>query len=321
MRIARIVVAFIMAVSFTAISFAGDYPTKPVKAIVPFTAGSATDTIARAVCKKLSEIWGQPVEVENVAGAGGTKGTDAVAKSTPDGYTILINSNAFAVNTALYAKLPYDAVKDFRAIAGLTKQPYVLVVGPNAGFKSLPELLAAAKAKPGQMKFGSAGMGSGTHFAAEKLRLATGIDVVHVPYKGGPEANADTVSGVVTFWLPPLAFAKKQVQDGKVVALAVSGANRSALLPDVPTIGETVSPGFEDTSWMGLWIPSPASESVADKLAKDVAQALASPDLKAELAKLGAEPMNMTLSAFDRFVRSEMNSAAQIVKAAGIVQQ
>ncbi len=320
MRIRIILLVFAVITSLAGGVSAQDYPIKPVKVIVPFTAGSATDTIARAVCKKLSEMWSQPVEVENIAGAGGTKGTDAVAKSTPDGYTILINSNAFAVNTALYAKLPYDAVKDFRAIAGLTKQPYVLVVGPNAGFKSLPELLAAAKAKPGQMKFASAGMGSGTHFAAEKLKLATGIDVVHVPYKGGPEANADTVSGAVTFWLPPLAFAKKQVQEGKVVALAVSGANRSALLPDVPTIGETVSPGFEDTSWMGMWLPSSAPEAVADKLAKDVAQALASPDLKAELAKLGAEPLNITLSAFDRFVRNEMETATNIVKAAGIKQ-
>ncbi len=206
MKTTRIVMAVVLVLCFSMSAFAQDYPTKPVKVIVPFTAGSSTDTIARAVSKKLSEFWGQPVEVENRAGAGGTTGTDAVAKSVPDGYTLLINSNAYAVNTALYAKLPYDCRKDFIDIAPLTKQPYVLVVGQSAGMKSVKELIAVAKAKPGQMKFGSAGMGSGTHFAAEKFKLASGIDVMHVPYKGGPEATADTISGAVTFWFPPMAL-------------------------------------------------------------------------------------------------------------------
>ncbi len=320
MRIKGIVMAFAVVAGLTAGAFAQDYPTKPVKVIVPFTAGSATDTIARAVSKKLSEIWGQPVEVENVAGAGGTTGTDVVAKSSPDGYTLLITSNAFASNTALYAKLPYDSRKDFIGIAPLTKQPYVLVVGSSSGIKSVSELIALAKATPGQIKFGSAGMGSGTHFAAEKFKLATGIDVVHVPYKGGPEANAATISGTVTFWFPPMAFAVKNMKDEKLISLGVSGSERAASLPALPTIAEAGAAGFEDTSWMGIWAPAGIPAAVAARIEKDVARALASPDLREQFTKMGAEPMSMSPAEFSKFVQGEIDTAARIVKTAGIKQ-
>ena len=320
MKIKSIIMVFAIVAGFTAGALAQDYPTKPAKVIVPFTAGSATDTIARAVCKKLSEMWGQPVEVENLAGAGGTTGTDAVAKSAPDGYTLLMNSNAFATNTALYATLPYDSRKDFVYIAPLTKQPYVLVVAASSGIKNTGELISAARAKPGQMKFGSAGMGSSTHFAAEKFKLATGIEAIHVPYKGGPEATAATIDGTATFWFPPMAFAVKNLKDGKLVALGVTGAGRSASLPDVPTIAESGAAGFEDTSWMGLWAPAGIPATVVDKLAKDVARALASQDLREQFTKLGAEPMSMTPAEFSNFVQSEIDIAAKIVKTAGIKQ-
>lgn len=316
----RNIMAVMCIVLMSNIVFAGDYPSRPVTVIVPFTAGSATDTIAREVSKKLSEFWGQPVEIENKAGAGGTIGSDVVAKSVPDGYTLLINSNAFATNAALYAKLPYDSRKDFIDIAPLTKQSYVLVVGPSSGIKSISELVAAARAKAGQMKFGSAGMGSSTHFAAEKFKLAAGIDAVHVPYKGGPEATADTISGAVTFWFPPMAFAVKQVREGKVVPLGVTSSKRSGSMPDVPTIAESGFSGFEDTSWMGLWAPRGVPAEVADKIAKSVAQALASPDLREQLAKMGAEPVSMMPSEFSKFVQGEIDSASRIVKAAGIKQ-
>lgn len=319
MRIARIFLA-VVGMCFGAASFAADYPAKPVKVVCPFTEGSATDVFARIVAKKLSEMWGQPVTVENRAGAGGTVGADAVAKSAPDGYTLLINSSAHAANAALYSRLPYDPQKDFVEIAPIATQPFVLVVGPSAGVKSVSELTAMAKAKPGQIKFGSAGMGSGTHFCAEKFKTAAGIDVAHVPFKGGPEANAAAIAGEVTYWFPPLAMALKNVQEGKLLALGVSSAKRSSALPEVPTMAQA-GVILEDVNWFGVWAPAGTPASVADKLAKDVARAVSSPDVREQLAKLGAEPMSMTQAEFGKFVRSEMESAARTAKAAGIKPQ
>jgi tripartite-type tricarboxylate transporter receptor subunit TctC len=321
MRIARIVMGFAIGVCFAVGAFAQDYPIKPVQVIVPFTAGSATDVLARAVSQKLSELWGQPVAVENRAGAGGVVGADAVAKAPPDGYTLLIHGSGHAVSPALYAKLPYDPMKDFTNIAPLAAQPFVLVVGPSAGVKNVSELIAAAKAKPGQLKFGSAGAGSGTHFVAEKFKIAAGIDVVHVPYKGGPEASADTITGQIMYWFPPLAIALNPVREGKLIALGVTSAKRSEGLPEVPTVAEAGVAGFEDTTWWGIWAPASIPANVADKLAKDVARALAAPDLREKFAKLGFEPMSMTLAMFERFVRSEMEAAAHIAKTAGIKPQ
>lgn len=320
MRIARILTVFAIALCFAVPALAQDYPTKPVKVIVPFTEGSATDVFARIMSKKLSELWGQPVVVENRAGAGGTLGADAVAKSAPDGYTLLFNSAAHTANSALYSKLPYDPQKDFVEIAPFATQPFVLVVGTASGIKSVAELTATAKSKPGQIKFGSAGIGSGTHFCAEKFRLAAGIDAIHVPYKGGPEANADTIAGKVTYWFPPLAMALKNVQEGKLIALGVTGAKRSAALPEVPTMTEA-GVSLEDATWFGVWAPAGIPAGVADKLSKDAARVVASPDVREQLKKLGAEPMSMTSAEFAKFVRSEMESAAHIVKAAGIKQQ
>jgi tripartite-type tricarboxylate transporter receptor subunit TctC len=321
MRIARIVMGFAIGVCFAVGAFAQDYPIKPVQVIVPFTAGSATDVLARAVSQKLSELWGQPVAVENRAGAGGVVGADAVAKAPPDGYTLLIHGSGHAVSPALYAKLPYDPMKDFTNIAPLAAQPFVLVVGPSAGVKNVSELIAAAKAKPGQLKFGSAGAGSGTHFVAEKFKIAAGIDVVHVPYKGGPEASADTITGQIMYWFPPLAIALNPVREGKLIALGVTSAERSGGLPEVPTVAEAGVAGFEDTTWWGIWAPASIPANVADKLAKDVARALAAPDLREKFAKLGFEPMSMTSAMFERFVRSEMEAAAHIAKTAGIKPQ
>lgn len=322
MKMLRIIMAFVFAVCCSAAAFAGEYPDKPVKIIVPFTEGSATDIIARAVGQKLSSLWGQPVAFENVAGAGGTAGTDRVAKSAPDGYTLLIHANAYAVSPAMYAKLPYDPAKDIADIAPLTRQPHVLVVGPASGMKSVSDVIKAAKAKPGEIRFGSSGLGSGTHLAAEKFKLAAGIDVGHVPYKGGPEANADTASGKVLYWFPPLPLALKSVRAGQLVAIGVTSAKRMSDLPDVPTIAESGVAGFgEMWTWVGMWAPAGIPAAAKDKLAKDVARALSSPDLRDQLIKLGGEPMSMTSDEFSKFVRSEMAVAAQIVKEAGIKPQ
>ena len=322
MRIARILAVFIIVVCFRVGAFAQDYPTKPVKIIVPFTKGSAVDVVGRALSQKLSEIWGQPVGIENVPGAGGTVGADRVAKSPPDGYTLLYHSSAYALSPALYAKLAYDPLKDFAEVCPVTSQPYLLVVGASAGIKSVSELILAAKAKPGQLKFASAGTGSGAHFCAEQFRLAAGIDVGHVPYPGGPEAIADTIAGKVTYYFSPLAIALKGVQEGKLLALGVTSAKRARQLPEVPTVAEAKVVGdFESTTWGGVWVPAGVSAGVKDKLAKDIARALAFPDLRDQLTKLGADPMTMTSEEFARFVRGEMEAAARAAKAAGIQPQ
>jgi len=321
MRIARNLAAFAIGLCVAASTFAQGYPSKPVRVIVPFSAGSGVDIVARMVSQKLTEFWDQPVVVENHIGVGGTVGAGMVAKSPPDGYTLLVNSTAHAVNVALYSKLPYDPLKDFVDISPLVAQPYVLVVGTSAGVKTVSDLIAVAKVKPGQLKFGSAGAGSGTHMVAEKFRLAAGIDVVHLPNKGGPEANADATAGRVTYWFPPIALALPQVREGRLLALGLSSARRSSLLPDVPTIAETGLGGFEDTIWYGMWAPAATSTEVVNKLSKDVARALATPDVRDRLTKLGAEPMNMTPAEFARFVRSEIDGAVRVVKAAGITPQ
>jgi tripartite-type tricarboxylate transporter receptor subunit TctC len=321
MRIATNLTAFALGACVGAAAFAQGYPTKPVRVIVPFTAGSGVDVLARMVAPKLSESWGQPVTVENHVGAGGTIGAGLVAKSPSDGYTLLINSTAHAVNAALYTSLPYDPLKDFVAVSPLVAQPYVLVAGLSANLKTVSELIAAARANPGQLKFSSAGTGSGTHMVAEKFKLVANIDVVHVPNKGGPEANADATNGRVTYWFPPIALALPQVREGKLVALGVSSARRSSLLPDVPTIADAGVGGFEDTIWYGVWAPAATSGDVVDKTSKDVARALATPDVRDRLAKLGAEPMNMTPVEFARFVRDEIEGAGRVLKAAGIKPQ
>ena len=317
MKIAKILLGIAVATGLMACAATPNYPTKPVKVIVPYTEGSATDVLARLVSAKLSELWGQPVVVVNRPGAGGSTATAEVAKSAPDGYTLLVHSKSYAVNQALYASLPYS-MKDFIDVAPLASQPFVLVASPAAGFNSAAELIAAAKANPGQIKFGSAGTGSATHLVAEKFKSAAGIDVAHVPYKGGPEANADTAAGLVTYWFPPTAIALKGAKEGKLQALGVTSANRSALLPGVPTIAEVALAGFEDSVWWGVWVPARVPGHVAEKLSMDIARALASPDLREKLGKGGFDPMSMSSAEFSRLVQSELDSAARTIKAAGI---
>lgn len=302
-------------------AFSQAYPSKPVRVIVPFTAGTGIDIVCRSVSQKLSDRWGQPVVVDNRPGAGGTVGSGIVARSAADGYTLLVHSNAHAVSPALYAKLPYDAVKDFVAIAPLARLAQVLVVAPSAGIKSVPGLIAAAKASPGKLTFASLGMGSGTYFSAEKFRLATGIDVVHVPYKGGPEAMTEVMTGRVTYWLPSLGAALPLIQGGKLTPLGVSTSERSPWLPDVPTIAEVGVSGFEESLWFGMWAPAGTPSPIVNRIAKDISPALAAPDLRERFRALAAEPMSMTPVEFARFVRSETDTVARVAKVAGIKPQ
>jgi tripartite-type tricarboxylate transporter receptor subunit TctC len=297
------------------------YPNKPVKLVVPFTAGSATDILARTVGQKLTEMWGQSVVVDNRPGAGGTIGTAIVAKSPPDGYTLLVNSAAHAYNQWIYPTLSFDTVKDFVDIAPLAGQPNVLVVAPSTGYKTVADLIAAAKAKPGALNFGSAGTGSGTHINAEKFRLAAGIDVVHIPYKGTPEALTDTMTGRITYFFSPISAALPNIREGKLVALGVSTAKRSSALPNAPTLAESGLPGFDYNLWVGLFAPAGTPAEVVDKIARDVGRALATPEVKERLTALGAEALPMTPVEFTKFVGAEIDDSGKVIKAANIKVQ
>jgi tripartite-type tricarboxylate transporter receptor subunit TctC len=303
-------------------ALAQSYPARSVRVIVPYSPGSGIDAIAaRPVVQKLAEIWGQAVIVDNKTGAGGTIGTAMAAKAPADGYTLLINSSAHVTNPLLYGTPPYDASKDFVVVAPLVRLPNVLVVAPSAGIKSVSELIAAAKAKPGQLNFASSGTGTGTHLTAEKFKLAAGIDVVHIPCKGGPEAMTDVMMGRVTYWLPSIGTALPLIQSGKLIALAVTSRQRSAALPNVPTLAESGLAGFDDALWIGMWAPAGTPAPIVDKIAQDVARALATPALHELLATHVAEPMNMTPAEFTLFIRNETEAAARVIKAAGITPQ
>jgi len=317
MCIARVFTVLMFAVSATGMA-AEKYPSRPVRVIVPVTAGSTTDVLARLLSQKLSEFWGQPVVVDNRTGAGGTIGTGLVAKAPQDGYTLLISTSAFAQIPSLYANLPYDMRKSFIAVSALVSSPYVLVVGPTAGVRSIPELIAAAKAKPGQLTFGSAGVGSGTHFAAEKFKYAAGINVVHVPYKGGAEATIDTMAGRTTYWFPPTGMALPFVRDTKLLALGVTSARRTSLLPNVPTFAESGLVGYEDAIWFGIWARAGTPAAVVGKIGEDLARALTAADVREKLLSLGMEPMRLNAAEFASFVRVEMDSAERLTKALGI---
>jgi len=317
MRCIRVLVALVVGVAAT-LAFAQGYPTKPVKLVVPFTAGSATDILARTFGQKLSELWGQPVIIDNRPGAGGTIGAGIVAKSTPDGYTLLVNSAAQAYNPWIYPTLSYDTMKDFLGIAPLAGQPNVLVVAPATGYKTVADLVADAKKRPGTLNFGSAGTGSGTHINGEKFKLAAGIDVVHIPYKGTPEALTDTMTGRVTYFFSPISAALPNVREGKLIALGVSTARRSSALPGVPTIAEAALPGFDYNLWVGMFAPAGTPADIVDKINKDVAQLLQTPEVRERLAALGAEPMPMSPVEFDHFVRREIDDSGKVIKAAGI---
>ena len=311
--------AMLAACTFQAL--AQSYPSKPVHLVISFTPGSSTDIIGRAVAAKLSEMWGQQVVAENRVGAGGTIGSAVVARATADGYTLLANSSAHVANPSIYAKMPYDTLKDFTNISPLAGGPNVLIVGQGMGWKSFQDFVKAAKAKPGTLNFSSAGIGSGTHFNLEKLKLMAGIDVTHVPYKGPPEAISDTIAGRVCCYFAPINASLPHVNGGKALALAVSSAQRSPLLPNVPTIAESGVPGFDYTLWVGLWGPAGMSGDLANKINADVRKAMASPDLRERLTKLGTLPMDMSPQQFSDFVKKELDDTAKVMKAAGIKPQ
>jgi tripartite-type tricarboxylate transporter receptor subunit TctC len=305
----------------SACALAQAYPGKPVRVIISFTPASATDIVGRLVSARLAEYWGQPVVPENRAGAGGSIGSAVVAKAAPDGYTLLINSNAHSVNPAIYANLPYDTVKDFTDIVPLSMAPNVLVVNVDSPHKSLMDLVSLAKSKPGAINFGHAGIGSGTHLNTEKLIAAADIKVTQVPFKGTPEVVQAIFSGSVDCYWVPISAGISHVKNGKLRALAVSSSKRSPALPEVPTTGEAGVQGADAPLWFGVWGPAGMPAEVVRKINGDVRKALAEPAVKQRLANLGNDPMDMSPEEFARFVRSEISDYQRVVRAAGIKPQ
>ena len=318
MRMIRILLILASVLCLAVTAGAQNYPTKSVKVIIPFSEGSGTDFLGRMMAKKLSEMWGQPVEVENHPGAGGTIGASIVAKAPADGYTLLEYSSAYTVSPSLHKNLPYDPMKDFVDIAPLAGQPLAFIVGTSSGLKSISEVIAKAKANPGEIKFGTPGVGSAAHLPAELFNLEADIDMVHVPFKGGKDTIAATKNGSVAYSILPLSVALKGSKDGKLLILAVTSAERSNAKPDVPTLAEAGFPNIDSSVWWGIWAPAGIPDSVAEKLEKDIAQALASPEVLEQLKKRKLKPMSMTSAEFKQFVLKEMETVKSIVKKAGI---
>ncbi len=313
--------AGVLLASVAAATWAQPFPSKPIRFIVPFSAGSGTDIAARAVGEVMAKGLGQPVIVENRPGAGGTLAAAAVARGEADGYTVLVPSSGHAANPSIYPNLTYDTLKDLVGVTPLVALPNVLVVNPAKGWKSIADLVAAAKAKPGALNYASAGVGSATHFNAEKFRLQAGLVAVHVPFKGTPEAMSDVIGGRSDWFFAPLSSALPLIRDGKLQALAVSTPKRSAQLPDVPTTVEAGVPGSDYTFWVALVLPAATPAAAVARLQQEAAKALATPELIERLAKLGAEPMVMPTAEFNTFLRTEVESAARIVKAADLKAQ
>jgi tripartite-type tricarboxylate transporter receptor subunit TctC len=293
------------------------FPTKPIRMIVPFTPGSATDLIARRVALKMTDNWGQQVVVDNRGGGGGTLGSQIVAQATPDGYTLLVHSIAFAMNAALYSNLPYDPQKDLAGVSQILISTSLLVAAPGLGVKSVKELIALAKEKPGQLNFASSGVGSGTHLNGEMFRFAAGIDVVHVPYKGVPEPLVDTIAGRIHYFLSPLVPALPFLRDGRLLPLAVSTARRTPVLPDVPTIAETL-PGYEFQAWFGVFAPARTPRPIVEQVSREITRVVDLPDIKKQFLVQGEEGKGSTPEEFTGFVRTEIEKYRKIVKMAGI---
>ena len=296
------------------------YPTKPIKFVIPFTAGSSTDIMGRTIAERMAVSLGQPVVIENRPGAGGTIAATAVAKSDPDGYTVLVHSGSHAVNPAIYTNLQYDTLKDFTNVGGLGAVPNI-IIAPQGRYKTLKDLVAAAKARPNQLNFASAGIGSATHLNAEKFMLVADIDLQHVPFKGTPEAVTEIVGGRLEFYCAPINAALGLIKDGKVAALATSGARRSPLLPDVPTSIEAGFPDSDFSLWVGAFLPSKTPPAIVQRLHAEIQKAAATPEVKDRYLKTGTDAMPMSQPEFDAFVRKEIEISARIAKRAKMQAQ
>ena len=297
---------------------AQDYPNKPIRIVIGFSAGSTTDILARTLGQKMNDAWGRPVVVDNRPGAGGIAASTAVATATADGYTLLVVSAGHAATAAMFTKLPFDTLKDFAGISRIANVPSILVISPTLGVKSVKDLIALARSKPGQLNFSSPGVGSANHLAGELFKTLAGIEAVHVPYKGIPEALTAVISGGVQFNFSPVLNVLPLSRDGKLVALAASTGKRSAILPELPTLAEAGVSGYVFDPWFGILAPAKTPKALLVKLSAEVARILELPDVKERLRALGAEPAPTTPQLFDAHIRDEVAKFRKIVRDAGI---
>lgn len=291
------------------------WPTRPIRAILPFAPGTGADVVARLVFNQLSIQLGQQIVVENRGGAGGTLGTAAVVTAEPDGYTILGQSTSLAIAPAIYSNMTYDVARDLAAVASFGRMPTALVVAPSKGFKTIQELVAAAKAKTGALTYASAGVGSTTHLTAERFRLSAGFEAIHVPFRGGG-FRPEVASGRVDFAFSPIAVAVPDIRDGRLVALGVSSRARVSALPDVPTTLEAGYPNSDYALWLGVFVPVKTSRAIVDRLHQETMKALQTPGLRERLAVLDVEPMPMSPAEFGVFVRDDIVAQGVLAKAA-----
>ncbi|HTP83345.1 MAG TPA: tripartite tricarboxylate transporter substrate binding protein [Alphaproteobacteria bacterium] len=294
------------------------WPSKPVRVIVPFTAGSATDIMARTVVQRMSEELGQPFVVEDRPGAGGTIGVGLVARAEPDGYTVLIHSSSYTITPTTYPNTPYNTERDLAGVTPLALLPQVLVISPAKGIRSVQELVKAEKAKPGVFTYASAGVGTATQLNAERFRLGAGVDAVHVPFKGTPEALTEIIAGRVDYYFCPVNAVLPLIADGKLLALAMGSSKRSAALPKVPTTVEEGVANSDYNFWVGMFVPSKTPREIVTRLQQEAAKALDSPPVVDSMKSLGAEKMLMKPDEFDAYIRAQIKTDAALVKAAGI---
>jgi tripartite-type tricarboxylate transporter receptor subunit TctC len=299
-------------------AWAQQWPTRPIKVISPYPAGSASDTVSRVVLDKVSQLLGQPIVIEMRPGAGGSIGFAAVARAEADGYTLVTSSSSMATESVLHKTLPYDPVRDFVHVALIGTSPNVLVASKQRGFNTVADLVSAAKAKPGSLTFASAGIGSSSHMAAERFRLAAKIDIRHIPFREG--GLVQVMAGNVDFYFIPLAAAASALGSDKLSLLAVSSPNRAAVLPNVPSIGEAGYPGAVFRFWNGISGPAKTPRDIVDKLHDVTERALNDPGLRERLAKLGVEPMQISVEQFSQFFSDDLAATAQLAKEARIEQ-
>jgi tripartite-type tricarboxylate transporter receptor subunit TctC len=294
------------------------YPVKPVRVVIGFAAGSSSDVTMRILGPKLTEIWGQSVVVDNRPGAGGNIAAEFVANAPPDGYTLLFPSASIAIAQSYYRKLPYNALQDFAPVTLASAMPNLLCVNPSLPVKSVQELIALAKSRPGEVMYSSSGTGSSDHMATELFSYMSGIRMTHIPYKGGPQALSDVISGEIAMIITGLPAALPQVKAGKVRAVAVTTAKRTAVAPEIPTVAEAGVAGYEHTLWNGMFAPVRTPAALVTKVSEDLARAVRLPDVKERFAALGIEPVGNSPQQFDRFFRAEVEKWAKVVKATGI---
>ena len=310
-----------LVIGFSAPSFAQDWPTRPIRAIVPFTPGSATDIIPRTVFAEVQKHLGQPIIIENRVGAGGTIGIAAAAKAVPDGYTILVASSAYTTVPATYANLPYDPLHDLYAVIPLANMANVLVVSPGKGMKTVNDFVTEARARKESMNYVTLGIGSAAHLNAERFRLAAKFDAQPVSYKGAPEGLTEVMTGRIDFYFSPLLPALSLIRDGKLKPLAVSSLERSSELPEVPTTTEAGFPNSEYNFWFGVFVPAKTPPEIVRRLYGEIDKALHNPDVREKLAKLGVQPMPMTSIQFSDYVRKEIEQNTQLANSIGIKPQ